>query len=233
MPIDAGVETVLRPISAWQGVVDRDLYLARRGQRGLLSGIAAGPVANDRFWLVDETEGGGSLGVVVQTTGKIPGAGDRVMARGAWVVDSARRWLWKAEDVLPGTPGKALPADLAPGHQIRLIAAPAEAVTISGAADGAIVTFQVAAAPALPGGPWKISDGAHTPAVAWLHLPGERTSYGGRDFRLPGERWQLARRVTYWVKLGKVRRPAADGLLVVTALTAPSQAPAPGPINAR
>jgi hypothetical protein len=230
---DAGAEVERRPIAAWQGVVDRDLYLARRGQQGVLGGIAASAVADDRFWLVDETEGEGSLGVPVQAPGKLPRAGDRVRVRGAWVVDSTRRWIWQAEEVSPGTPGKVPPTDPAPGHQIREIAAPAEAVAVSGAVDGAVVTFQVAAAPVQPGAPWKIADGAGSPAVAWLHLPGERASYGGRDFRLPGERWQLTRGVTYWVKLGKVRRPAGDPLLGVTALTAPRQAAAQGRVIAK
>jgi len=59
------------------------------------------------------------------------------------------------------------------------------------------------------------------PTFALLNLPGERPSFGGQDLRTPDERWQLKRGQTYWVRIGKIRRPSPDKPALINARTAP------------
>src|SRR6185312_14820604 len=124
--------------SVWQAVVDRDRYLARRQQQGVVEGRLAAeaavaapaapsvpsvdggaPPAPRRSWLVDDSEGDGSLAIHVDLSGVAgapPKPGARVAITGAWALDNpsslalagspARRWYWKAASVvaLPVTP---------------------------------------------------------------------------------------------------------------------------------
>jgi len=124
--------TDLGAVPAWQAVVDRAQYLARRGQHGVVYGalgpaimvpapvatgsgsgsavrpVDAGLVASPYTWLVDDTEGNGALAIRVDL-GKKAGAfkeGDRLALGGAWALDDSRRWYWKVDNaqVLPAVP---------------------------------------------------------------------------------------------------------------------------------
>ena len=83
-PDDDGA-TVTPPgsVAAWQAVIDRDRYLARRGQGavivGRMGGDAIAPGARGVIrWLIDETEGNGALAVrvvlPVQAAGSVAAA---------------------------------------------------------------------------------------------------------------------------------------------------------------
>ncbi|MBL9013927.1 MAG: hypothetical protein JNL83_07115 [Myxococcales bacterium] len=248
-PPDPGkVIAELGAFSAWQAVIDRARYLGRRGERGVVYGrlgpvimvpgpMAAAPdagvkpplVASPYHWLVDDTEGNGTLGIRVQ----IPDAkkadvkeGDRLALDGAWLLDDAKKWYWKADTVQPIPPPS--PSDLkdppapVPSHAIASGELPSGARTISLARDGDAVYFQVVGPPpANEGDGWQVADELGNPTVALLNLPGERASYGGLDMRQPDERWVLKRGQTYWVRIGKIRKRAPDKPWLINARTAP------------
>lgn len=173
-PPDPGkVIADLGAVSAWQAVIDRTEYLARRGQHGVVYGtlgapimipapapqpvadagvpaapVDAGLVPSEYTWLVDDTEGNGALAIRVELgpAATSPKQGDRVALAGAWVLDGERRWYWKADRVTPLAP--APPSDLkdppaAPGHEIVQGSPPPGARPISQAKDGDAVTFMI------------------------------------------------------------------------------------------
>jgi hypothetical protein len=236
----------LGAINAWQAVVDRAQLLGRRGQHGVTYGrigpailvlaapeasdagvpVDAGLVASPYVWLVDDTEGNGSLGIRVALAGREVKEGERVALGGAWHLDDAKRWYWKVDSVqaLPPPP----PSDLKDGKP----AAPTHAVpngdliagsrTISVARDGDLVYFQlVGPAPANDGDGWAVADELGNPTFALLTLPGERASYGSQDMRAPDERWVLKRGQTYSVRIGKIRKRGLDKPALIHARTGP------------
>ena len=238
----------LGAFSAWQAVIDRADYLARRGQRGVVygrlgavimvpdpmgppadAGVKPALVASPYSWLVDDTEGNGTLGIRV----KLPDAkkgdvkeGDRVALDGAWDLDDSKKWFWKADAVQ--TIPAATPSDLkdppvaAPSHAIANGELPSGARTISLAKDGDAVYFQVVGPPpTTQGDGWPVADELGNPAIALLNLPGERPSYGGHDMRQADEKWVLKRGQTYTVRIGKVRKRAPDKPWLINARTAP------------
>ncbi|MGE0550693.1 MAG: hypothetical protein AB7O24_08135 [Kofleriaceae bacterium] len=239
----------LGAIPAWQAVIDRAQLLARRKQRGVVYGtvgpsimisgpppslsdagvpIDAGLVASEYVWLVDDTEGNGSLGIAVKL-GERAAAGARVAIGGAWDVDAERRWHWKvlAVEPLPPAPPSELkvPALPAPSHAITTGPIPAGAKPVSQAKDNDVVYFQIVGPPPLSEGDgWQIADRSGATPFAVINLPGERGSYGGQDLRTPDERWQLKRNQTYWVQIGKLRQRAPDKPIYVNARTAPVKA---------
>jgi hypothetical protein len=244
----------LGAVSAWQAVIDRGQYLARRNQHGVVYGtvggtimvlgptpppppadagvnakpIDAGLVPSDYVWLVDDTEGNGALAIRVELgtyADKVKQA-DRVALGGAWMLDDGRRWYWKVDAVspLPAAP----PSDLTdppgvPGHEIVQGRHVPGSRYISFAKDGDGVYFQLTGPnrPVMPGEGWPIADELGNPVFALLNLPGERPSFGGQDFRTADERWQLKRTHTYWVRIGKIRKPDPDKPALINARTAP------------
>lgn len=238
-PPDPGkVIADLGAVSAWQAVIDRSQYLVRRGQHGVVYGRVgpailvpdkveadAGLVASPYTWLVDDTEGNGTLGIRVKLDGKAA-EGDRVALDGAWDLDPDRHWFWHVEAVhpLPAAPPSELkdPPAPAPTHAIANGELPSGARTISVAKDNDAVYFTVVGAPpANEGDGWQVADELGNPPVALLNLPGERASYGSQDMRQPDERWQLKRGQTYWVRIGKIRKRAPDKPALINARTAP------------
>lgn len=242
-PVDASDEPVREPepadpgdtiadlgaVSAWQAVIDRSQYLARRGQHGVVYGtLGAGLAPSDYVWLVDDTEGNGALAIRVKL-GKLADKakqGDRVALGGAWTLDDERRWFWAVDALTPLPP--APPSDLedppsAPGHEIRDGNLAPGSRTISVAKDGDAVYFMLTGPkqPVMPGEGWPVADELGNPTFALLNLPGERPSFGGQDLRTPDERWELKRGQTYWVRIGKIRRPAPDKPALINARTAP------------
>lgn len=198
----------LGAIPAWQAVVDRTQYLARRSQHGVVYGtiVAADPWP----WLVDETDGNGALAIHVDLAGK-PATG-RVALAGAWTL-AADRWIWRVDTVTPlaavtAPPTKDPPS--APGHAVATGSLPPGARPISLAKDGDVAYFQIVGSPpAVDGDGWPVADENGNPVYALLNLPGERPSFGGQDMRTPDERWQLKRGVTYALRIGHVHKHVA------------------------
>jgi hypothetical protein len=248
LPDPGKVIAELGAFSAWEAVIDRADYLVRRGQRGVVygrlgaviqmpdpmapaadAGVKPALVASPYQWLIDDTEGNGTLGIRI----KLPDAkkgdvkeGDRVAIDGAWDLDEHRKWFWKGDAVqtIPPAPPSDLvdPPAPVPSHAIANGELPPGARTISVARDGDAVYFQVVGPPpATEGDGWQIADELGNPTVALLNLPGERPSYGGHDMRQPDEKWVLKRGQTYWVRIGKVRKRAPDKPWLINARTAP------------
>jgi hypothetical protein len=226
----------LGAISAWQAVIDRAQYLARRKQHGVVYGRVgptimmaapadAGSVPSPYAWLVDDTEGNGALGIRVQLDGRAK-EGDRVALGGAWELDADRRWFWRVDKIDPLPPPDASdlrdPPAPVPSHAIANGELPQGARTITVAKDNDAVYFQlVGPAPANDGDGWPVANELGDPVYALLVLPGERASYGGQDMRTADERWQLKRGQTYWVRIGKIRKRAPDQPAAINARTAP------------
>lgn len=185
----------------------------------------AGLIASPYVWLIDDTDGNGTLGIRIALGDKAK-EGDRIAAGGAWQLDAERRWYWKADTVqrLPPAPPSDVRDPLAPvpSHVVASGPLPAGARTISTARDNDAVYFQIVGpAPASDGDGWQIADQLGSPVIAIVNLPGERASYGGQDMRGPDERWQLKRGQTYWIRIGKLRKRAPDKPATVNARTAP------------
>ena len=223
------VDEVPGALAPWQAVVDRDRYLARRRQQAVLVGRVGGeaiaPGARGVVrWLVDETDGNGALAVRIALTGPLPAEGSRIAVRGAWTLDSQRRWYWAVETMTslrsPGPPAGVDPP-APPGMVIATAPPPSGYRVVSRPRDGGVVTFGVIKAPRRTGDGWLVGDNSFSAPVALLTLPGERDSYGGHDLRQDDERWQLKRGVLYWVRIDKVRRKPNDERLYLRAITAP------------
>ena len=214
----------LDAVSAWQAVVDRAQYLARRGQHGVVYGTL-GASDGELTWLVDDTEGNGALAIHVMLGKLAAKQGDRVALGGAWALDDAHHWYWKADQLtaLPPAPASDLAEPPAPpGHAIAMGNLPQGARSITKASDNDAVYFTVVGKPpAVDGEGWPVADELGNPVFALLNLPGERPSFGGQDFRTPDERWQLKRGWTYAVRIGKIRRHGADKPATINARTAP------------
>jgi hypothetical protein len=228
----------LGAIPAWQAVVDRAQYLARRAQHGVVFGTVgpailmpgptdAGLVPSPYVWLVDDTEGNGSLAIRVALGANADKVkqGDRIALGGAWALDDAHVWFWKAEHMSPLPPAsppttKDAPSQL--GHTIANADLPAGTRPISKAGDGDLVYFQVVGAPPLiDGDGWPVADELGNPVVALLNMPGEAPSYGAQDMRTTDERWHLKRGVTYVVRVGIVHHHGPDKPATIKARTAP------------
>jgi len=190
----------------WQAVVERDRYLGRRGQEGLIFGtVIAGDA--DAPTLVDESEGQGLLAVeldvpetVILTTG------ERLLAWGSWWPRDGR-WRWRASRVarLPGR-GEVddRPRGLEPDPPVER---PADAKVASAASSGDTVAFVVRDIPLDAKDGWAVSDPDSEIIVARVVLPGERGSYGGQDLRAANESWHLRRGQLYVGTARRVFRP--------------------------
>jgi len=233
----------LGAVPAWQAVVDRTLYLERRGQKGVVygvlgpaavvaaagsgsagSGSAAEPAtATPYTWLVDETEGNGALAIRVQLATPAK-EGERVAVAGAWALDDTKHWFWKATAVtaLPAAPpSKAKDPPATPGHAIATGDLPAGVRPISRAKETEAAYFTVVGGtPAVDGDGWLVADELGNPPYALLNMPGERASYGAQDLRTADERWALKRGQTYWVRIGPVHEHK-DKPATINARTAP------------
>jgi len=192
------------------------------------SGSAPSLVASPYTWLADDTDGNGALGFRVMLGTQVANPGERVAVTGAWELDPARRYYWKVEKLekLPArepskTDVKDPPSPI-PSHAIANGELPQGARTISLARDNDAVYFQIVGPPPINDGDgWAVADELGDPVAALLVLPGERSTYGNQDMRTPDERWSLRRGVTYWVRIGKVRRKAPDKPMLLNARTAP------------
>lgn len=216
----------LGAVPAWQAVVERGQYLARRGQKGAVFGRLGALVdgtATDQHWLIDETEGEGALAIRLAFDPRlVVEEGQRVAAWGAWHLDTEHRWYWQAErmGLLPVASGQ--PLALAPGLVIPSIErAPEAAVPVSQlAADGEIL-FEIRGAPREPTDGWEIRAPGDLKAVARLLLPGEKPSYGSQDYRVADEHWKLVPGKLYTVAVRRQRNPRPDALPVLSAQGVP------------
>ncbi len=213
----------LGAVPAWQAVIDRAQYLARRSQHGVVFGTLgdvvtvavpdAGVQPTGYTWLVDDTEGNGALSIRVELGARAASVktGDRVALGGAWVLDDNHTYHWKVDELTklpPAPPSDLVVPPAPPTHEIAQLPLPPGSRTISVARDNDIAYFMVIGRPpAIDGEGWPIGDAQGTPVSALLNLPGERPSFGAQDFRTPDERWKLKRATVYWVRIGKVRRP--------------------------
>lgn len=209
-------------VPAWQAVVERGRYLARRGQHGVvfgrLVGSVAGPPSSHR-WLVDETEGEGALAIRLAFDPRMTVAeGQRVAAWGAWHLDAERRWYWQTERLalLPDAGGS-------PSTNVARLAipvleqAPGSAVPVSRLEGDGDILFVVRGSPRHVTDGREIADPGDTKTVARLLLPGEQPAYGGQEYRAADEHWQLARDTVYTVAVRRLRRLAADRLPILQA----------------
>ncbi|HWN70484.1 MAG TPA: hypothetical protein VNM90_22745 [Haliangium sp.] len=216
----------LGAVPAWQAVVERGRYLARRGQQGVVFGRVGGPVAepsSSHRWLVDETEGEGALAIRLAFDPLVAVAqGQRVVAWGAWHLDAERRWYWHAERLalLPAAEGS--PTTDVERLVIPVIdQAPRSAVPVSRLEGDGEILFEVRGSPRHFTDGRTIADPGDIRAAARLLLPGEQPSYGGQEYRAPDERWQLARDTIYTVAVRRLRRQPADGLPILQARGVP------------
>jgi hypothetical protein len=175
-------------------------------------GSAARPLQGPPLtWLVDDTDGNGSLAIRVAFSEDVPAKGTRVAVGGGWTLTPDRRWYWKADALSKVGPPASPPAPLAeppvpPGRVIGKGDPPPGSRPVKKATDNGIITFQVVGAPEGEGDGWRIANELGDPPAAILYLPGERISYGGHDLRSPDERWRLKRGTTYWVRIGKIKK---------------------------
>ncbi len=235
----------LGAVPAWQAVVDRNLYLDRRGQHGVVYGTLGEPimipatgsgdaalaaVATPYVWLVDDTEGNGALAIRVLLASPAK-SGDRIAFAGAWALDDQRHYFWKASLATPLAPApptklkelKELkdPASL-PGHAITNGELPAGARPISLAKENDAAYFTVVGAvPLADGDGWLVADELGSTPYALLNMPGERASFGAQDLRTPDEHWSLRRGWTYWVRIGPIHKHGSDKPATITARTPP------------
>ena len=182
-------------------------------------------VASPYVWLVDDTEGNGTLGIRIALGNKPLKEGDRVAVGGSWHLDDAHRWYWKVDSVQPLPP--AAPSELKdpkppePSHVVANGNLIPGSHTITVAKDNDAVYFSlVGPPPANDGDGWSIANELGDPVYALLILPGERASYGGQDMRAPDERWSLRRGQTYTLRIGHIRT-RTDKPAVIHARTAP------------
>jgi hypothetical protein len=241
-------------VPAWQAVVERGRYLARRGQQGVVFGRLDGPVAeppSSYRWLIDETEGEGALAIRLAIDPRMAVAeGQRVAAWGAWHLDAERRWYWQAERLAllsaaagtpsdPGTPTSATsgtPTSATPGvASIARLAipvieqAPTSAVPVSRLEGDGEILFEIRGSPRHPTDGREIADPGDTKTVARLLLPGEQPAYGGQEYRSPDEYWQLDPSTVYTVAVRRQRRVPADGLPLLQARGIPRRVSQAGP----
>jgi hypothetical protein len=198
---------------------------------GAGSGAAAAEphlIATPYVWLIDDTEGNGTLGIRIALGDKAK-LGDRIAAGGAWQLDAERRWFWKPDAVQPLPPARPNeprdPPPPAPGHAIATGPLPSGARTAGVARDSDAIYFQIVGPPPQSDGDgWQVADQLGSPTALVLNLPGERPSYGGQDMRAADERWQLRRGQTYWVRIGVLHRRTGKPP-TVNARTAPVRVP--------
>ena len=216
-------------VPAWQAVVERGQYLARRGQQGIVFGRLGALVGETtQRWLIDETEGEGALAIRLGFDPRlVVDEGQRVAAWGAWHLDPEQRWYWQAERMALLSAAGA-PLALAPGLVIPVLdRAPETAVPVSQlAADGEIL-FEIRGTPRDPTDGWEIRDPGELKAVARLLLPGDQPSYGSQDYRIPDEHWKLAPGTLYTVAIRRQRNPRPDTLPVLYARGVPRQVTTP------
>ncbi len=217
----------LAAVPAWQAVIDRGEYLARRDRNGVVWGVLS--KVGEQYlevgeqYLVDETQGQGALGIRLVTS--LPHgleAGARIAVRGSWRVDEQRRWAWQASEIwkLSGT-NEALADSFVPGLAIEAAAAPAGASLVSSVEEAGPIVFQVVSAPVKQGDGWEIADQTKGPATATLRLPGSELAYGAQDYRGHDERWRLERGITYVVWVAPFRNRRYNGRLRLEAVNAP------------
>lgn len=222
-------EIEARPI--WSLAIDRRLALQRRGQRAAVWGrVVVSP--DSEIYLVDETEGDGSLGARFEPGSAPVQAGDRVVAFGAWraEADALHEWVWIADRVLrlaeTPAPEPSAYAAAVPSHAIETLPAlPDGALVIESVPpDGGGAFFQVISAPARAGEGWVIAGRSHWPAAARLILPGEREPYGAQDLLSERERWHLEPKISYVVRVARWKKPKnPDELPVLQALSPPKR----------
>lgn len=197
-------------LAAWEGVIQRYKFLARRGGVGIIWGLVGKEIGAYR-WLIDETGGSGSLAVRLAGIDKFEVAeGDRLVAWGSWKVDEQRKWIWDVRKLAKLPAHKKSKPQLTafePGHQIQSIETrPKGSVPVSVLKRHGDITFEVIAPPKKHGDGWLIGDKAKWRKIAYLYLPGERRVYGGQEYFSTDELWQLEEKTRYTVKVKRFHK---------------------------
>ena len=241
-PPDPGKQIYeLGAVPAWQAVIDRNQYLDRRDQHGVVYGTLGASItvrhpgvedagfietSTPYTWLVDDSEGNGALAIRVALGGNVtPKQGERLALSGAWALDPDRRWFWKVSLVTglaPAAPSKAKDPPATATHVVVDGELPtgARPISLAKETDAAYFTV-VGGVPLADGDGWLVADELGNPPYALLNMPGERPSFGAQDLRTPDERWTLKRGQTYWVRIGPVHKHGTDKPATINAHTAP------------
>jgi hypothetical protein len=187
-------------VPAWQAVIERGQFLARRNQRGAVWG-RIGPERAGTLWLLDETPTSRDLGIRITADGPVPlREHQRVLLWGGWTTDESRRWIWQLDRAmaLPTAPEEAGPATPSPSPSPSpsesgsgVVPLPAHLVLEAPEPPEGARVFHVVSGPIKPGDGWEIADEEGAPASAILLLPGEASPYGGQDYLSPDEHWRL------------------------------------------
>ena len=214
----------LASLPAWSAAIERDRFLARRGQSGPVHGTLV--EGDDGLYLVDESTGDGALSIAVALpeglTGTFP---IRVILWGAWKPEKSPKWRWHASRaaLLPA------PSEVAP-RVPRLSpiegSQPADAVLASAVRNrGGTISFVVKERSSRAGDGWLIADDTGAAPAARLLLPGERESYGDQSELADDERWKLKENTRYWLAIRSFRSARPGEVPVYIARTAPHRDP--------
>lgn len=213
-------------VPAWDAVVERGRYMARRGERGAIIGqvgeFLEGSEPAQR-WLIDTAQGEGALRVRLALDPRLElASGRRVVVWGAWKTDAERRWYWAGERVaaLPERDPAELPV-AEPFGILELAEAPEQAVPVSQLEGDGEILFQLARRPRVATDGWEIADPGSRRAVARLLLPGDDRSYGAQDYRSGDEYWQLEPGTVYTVVTAGARGGGEDELPTMRARGVP------------
>ncbi len=225
---DDGDETAalgrLGAVRVWHTVINRGKYLARRQKAGAVWG-RLGERIDGYTWLIDEVEGGGSLGIRVAFPEGAPvKVGDRLLVLGSWHVDEDKRWFWKPARVARLKPKKLRRAfESVPGHQIiEIEKRPRKAVWVDKVVpqEGGEIVFEVVRGPVRLGDGYRIANRTGWRSEGLLILPGHREPYGGQNLLAPDERWRLERGTRYTLRVAPFWRKI-DGMWLMKAQSAP------------
>lgn len=225
---EAQALTKIGSLPVWSAVLERDRFLSRRGQSGVMHGLLV-----DTPWglcLVDETEGQGSLWsqVLVPTHIETP---KRVLLWGSWHRQhETGSWVWQATRAQGLESNKQDPLELVP-RVAQDLERPAGAVLASSVPRrGGVISFVVVERGSRIGDGWLIADEVDGPAVARLLLPGERHPYGGQSVIAEAERWNLRPAESYWITIKRFRPGSSASLPVYRAKGLPGH-DSSGPIR--
>jgi hypothetical protein len=210
----------LGALPAWSGVLERHRLLARREQAGILAGLLV--EHEGTLHLVDESVGMGTLAIPVELPTSIRlVAPARVLLWGAWHLDQAKHFVWRATRVETLSPLSSTP-EFAPGLVPRDKEAPEAPLPVSEVTrKGGRIWFQVHEKQGRVGDGWLVSEGGEGPPVARILLPGEQDSYGDQSRVTDSERWKLKKGHFYWLEIGRFRPPTDGSLPVFRARTPP------------
>ena len=209
-------------VPAFDAVQYRPRYLARNGQSGVVFGRLGAETDGRYRWLVDETDGQGSLGVRIVVADDLDATlGDRLVVWGAWKVDEERHWYWEPTKLAGLSSTDEPMSEATPFHIATLDEAPEGAVPVSNLKRRGDIIFEVISEPRLIDDGWLVGDRSSWGRVAVVRMPGERPVYGAQFLYGEEEQWKLEKDVRYTVSVGPFTKPKKKGVPTMTALGPP------------